>query len=58
MVRFCRSTCEVQILAGSGFPLITIGIASTTSAGEYLCSPSRGAALELHVTRRCNLVVH
>jgi hypothetical protein len=36
------STCEVQIFAGSGFPLITIGMASTTSAGEQRCSPSRG----------------
>lgn len=44
MVRFWRSTWLVQIFVGSGFPLITTGIADTASAGEQRSLPSRGLA--------------
>jgi hypothetical protein len=37
IVRFCRSMCEVQILAGFWFPPLTTGTASTVSAGEERC---------------------
>src|ERR1039457_3517431 len=41
-VKFCRSTWEVQIFAGSGFPLTVTTSVLMTSAGLYRCSPSRG----------------
>lgn len=47
IVRLWRSTWDVQILARSGSPMIGFGRASTTSAGEYRCSPSRGLAQTL-----------
>jgi hypothetical protein len=41
MLRFERSTIDVHILLGSGLPMITFVVVSTTSGGEYFCSPSR-----------------
>ena len=41
IVRFCRSTCDVQIFFGSGCPITgTTSVLATTSAGEYRRSPS------------------
>ena len=34
IVRFCRSTCEVQILEGSGSPLTATGTASPCGPGN------------------------
>ena len=42
--RFCRSTCEVQILSLSGVPITVTGFASTTSAGLQRRSPSADSA--------------
>lgn len=39
--RLLLSTIDVHILLGSGLPITGFDIASTTSGGEYFCSPSR-----------------
>jgi hypothetical protein len=43
MLKFWRSTCDVQMRLRSGIPMMRIGTASTTSPGLQRCSPSRGA---------------
>jgi hypothetical protein len=37
MVKFWRSTCDVQMRSGSGSPDRTLDITSTIGDGEYFC---------------------